>query len=59
MESIELNMLEQTFRKFLTDGLNVKEMVNVVPGAISLRVIVRDYGSGMIGSVTIPLNGNV
>ncbi len=55
MESIELNMLEPTFRKFLTEGLNVKEMLDVSPGATSLRVIVRDYGSGMIGSVTIPL----
>ncbi len=59
METVELNMLETTFRKFLTDGLNVKEQLNILPTATSLRVIVRDYGSGMIGSVTIPLKGNV
>jgi VWFA-related protein len=59
METVELNMLEATYRKFLTDGLNFRETVNVLPSADSLRVIVRDYGSGMIGSVTIPLKGSV
>jgi hypothetical protein len=59
MQTVELNMLEATFRKFLTDGLNVKETLSLLPSADSLRVIVRDYGSGMIGSVTIPLKGTV
>jgi hypothetical protein len=52
-------MLEPTYRKFLTEGLNVKSTLNIASQATKLRVIVRDYGSGMIGSVTIPLKGTV
>jgi VWFA-related protein len=29
METIQINMLEETFRKFLSDGLNVKETLNL------------------------------
>jgi hypothetical protein len=55
MQTVELNMLDGTYRKFLSDGLSVKDTVDLLPGANSLRVIVRDYGSGMIGSVTVPV----
>ncbi len=58
MQTVDLNMLEPTYRKFLTQGLNVTQAVSLSPGASTLRVIVRDYGSGMIGSVTIPLKGS-
>jgi hypothetical protein len=59
METVELNMLDATYQKFLVEGLNVKETLNVNPRTSTLRVIVRDYGSGMIGSVTIPMKGYV
>ena len=55
METVQLNMLEPTYRKFLVEGLNVKETLTISPRALTLRVVVRDYGSGMIGSVTVPL----
>ena len=57
MQTVELNMLDATYQKFLADGLHLNLPVNLVPDANTLRVIVRDYGSGMIGSVTVPLTG--
>jgi VWFA-related protein len=54
METVALNMLDATYRKFLTDGLSVKETLNIMPQTKSIRVIVRDFGSGMIGSVSVP-----
>ena len=59
MQTVELNMLEATYKKFLAEGLNVKQTLSVSPAASTVRVIVRDYASGMIGSVTVPLKGFV
>jgi hypothetical protein len=33
----------------------VSKKLPLSPGAASLRVVVRDAGSGMIGSITVPL----
>jgi hypothetical protein len=55
MQTVELNMLDATYQKFMSHGLNMSQALTPLPNATSLRVIVRDYGSGMIGSVTIPL----
>jgi hypothetical protein len=55
MQTVELNMLDATYQKFMSHGLNISQALTPLPNATSLRVIVRDYGSGMIGSVTIPL----
>ena len=55
MQTVQLNMLDATYRKFLTNGLTMKTPVNPLPGASTLRIIVRDFGSGMIGSLTVPL----
>jgi hypothetical protein len=54
LETVALNMLEATYRKFLEEGISVRETLNVLPQTAYIRVIVRDFGSGMIGSVTIP-----
>jgi VWFA-related protein len=59
IQTLELNMLDGTYRKFLTEGLHLNDPVNIYPGANTLRVIVRDYGSGMIGSVTVPLSASL
>ncbi len=54
METVALNMKDPTYRKFLTEGLSVKETLKIMPHTKSIRVIVRDFGSGMIGSVSVP-----
>jgi hypothetical protein len=54
METVALNMKDPTYRKFLTDGLSVKETLKIMPQTKTIRVIVRDFGSGMIGSVSVP-----
>jgi len=59
MQTVQLNLLDATYQKILTNGIGVREPVTVLPSAYRLRVIVRDYGSGMIGSVTVPLSGTL
>ncbi len=55
METVALNMLDPTYRKFLDEGISVRETLNVLPQTKTIRVIVRDFGSGMIGSVSVPM----
>jgi hypothetical protein len=56
-DSIELKMLGETYKKFTTDGLPLRKTVAPSTRAESLRIVVRDAGSGMIGSLTAPLKG--
>jgi hypothetical protein len=55
--TIELNMRADTYRKFTTDGLPLQRTLAPSPRAEALRIVVRDAGSGMIGSLTVPLKG--
>jgi hypothetical protein len=44
-------------QRLLAEGLRVKKSVDLVQGATSLELVVRDPGSGTLGSVRIPLGG--
>jgi VWFA-related protein len=55
MDTIDLKMLDDTYRRFMLAGVPVSKKLPLSPGAASLRVVVRDAGSGMIGSITVPL----
>lgn len=55
LSTIELKMLSDTYRKFTTAGLPVKKTVALSARTETLRIVVRDAGSGMIGSLTVPL----
>ncbi len=54
-ETIELKMLGETYRKFMAEGIAMRKTVARSPRAETLRIVVRDAGSGMIGSITVPL----
>lgn len=54
-DTIEMNLLPETYKKFATDGFPLRKSVSPSPRATSLRIVVRDAGSGMIGSLTVPL----
>lgn len=56
-DTVELKMLGETYRKFTTDGLPVRKTLAPSARAETLRIVVRDAGSGMIGSLTVPLKG--
>ncbi len=56
-DTIELKLLSDTYRKFMADGLPVRKTLALSARAETLRIVVRDAGSGMIGSLTVPLAG--
>ena len=53
--AIELKMLSDTYRRFMTAGLPMPVTMLLSDRAATLRIVVRDAGSGMIGSLTVPL----
>jgi VWFA-related protein len=55
LSTIDLKLLGETYRKFTTDGLPIRKTLVVAPQADTLKIVVRDSGSGLIGSLTIPL----
>lgn len=56
-DTVELKMLGETYRKFTTDGLPLRKTLAPSARAETLKIVVRDAGSGMIGSLTVPLKG--
>jgi VWFA-related protein len=55
LDTIDLKLLADTYKKFMLDGFPVNKTLPLSPAAKRLRIIVRDAGSGMIGSITVPL----
>jgi len=56
-DTIDLKLLADTYRKFTAEGLPVRKTVTLVPRAATLRIVARDAGSGLIGSLSVPLDG--
>jgi len=54
-DTITLNMHSETYKKFTVAGVPLNKTLPLSPLASSLRIVVRDAGSGMIGSITVPL----
>jgi VWFA-related protein len=55
MDTIDMKMLAETYKKFTVDGFPLNKTLPISFGAGSLRIVVRDAGSGMIGSIKVPL----
>lgn len=51
-----LSFGEKEYRVVLKRGYELKESLLIRPTARALRIVVRDSGSGALGSVTIPLS---
>ena len=56
-DTVELKMLADTYKKFTEAGLPIRKSLTPSARAETLRIVVRDAGSGMIGSLTVPLKG--
>jgi VWFA-related protein len=51
----KLNLSEKDYQTMLERGYELKVALLIQPTTMALRVLVRDGGSGALGSVTIPL----
>jgi hypothetical protein len=55
-ETKQLELLEEQYKALLQHGLRTfRKQIPLPANATSLRLAIRDEGSGMMGSVTIPL----
>ena len=55
-DTLSLAFTEENYAKARKDGLIRQRVLPRQPGAIALRVVVRDAASGSIGSLTIPFS---
>jgi hypothetical protein len=55
MDRIELHPEQSGYNEIQHDGLSFTEHIRLGNDATELRLIVRDHGTGAIGSVNIPL----
>jgi VWFA-related protein len=55
LKTLSLNLARETYAEVMKKGLGLTRNLPPAPGAAQLRVVVRDVGSGSIGSLTIPL----
>jgi VWFA-related protein len=54
-KTIDLNIPDQAHDKIKREGLVFNETIGLVDGAVELRLVARDTGTGSVGSVNIPL----
>jgi hypothetical protein len=54
-KTLFLNLKDETYRKLKQDGLVLTRSEKFAPGAVELRIVVRDAPSGSMGSVSVPL----
>ena len=55
-DTMSLAFTDANYAKVAQDGLIRQRRFPRQPGAVSLRIVVRDVGSGSVGSLTIPFN---
>ena len=55
-DSVSLALTDATHEQALKDGVMRQRRVPRQAGAISMRIVVRDVGSGAVGSITIPFS---
>jgi VWFA-related protein len=54
-QTVDLNLLPASFEKVKSSGLTLNTIVDLRANCTTLRVVARDQGSGVIGSVNVPL----
>ena len=55
-DTLSLALTDANYAKVVKDGLIRQRRFLRQPGAISVRIVVRDVASGSIGSLTIPFS---
>jgi VWFA-related protein len=53
---VKMDLDEERFRQIKKEGLVIHKTVEWKPGAVTVRVVVRDALSGSIGSLAVPLD---
>ncbi len=54
-KTVELSLRQESYDRMMQDGLKFRQTAEIMPSANHLRVVIYDWSSGTIGSVTIPL----
>ncbi len=54
-QHLGINFEQKQYEFLCKAGMVLQRQVNVLPGSDEIRIIVRDLGSGSVGSVTIPV----
>jgi hypothetical protein len=57
-ESRDLDMPAEMYEKLMQQGLTLRKRISVPAKATSLRILVRDEESALMGSITIPLKSS-
>jgi VWFA-related protein len=55
-DTMSLALTQATYAQVLKEGLIAQRRLPRGPGAVSLRIVVRDAGSGATGSLTVPFS---
>jgi hypothetical protein len=51
-----MQLKPETMKDLMKTGLLYRRKLDTKPGAATLRVVVRDAGSGLVGSIGVPLS---
>jgi VWFA-related protein len=54
-QHLEINFEQKQYEFLCKAGMVLQRQITVLPGSDEIRVVVRDLGSGSVGSVTIPV----
>jgi VWFA-related protein len=54
--SFDLKFTPDQYAQFQREGLTATKTLDLSPDAVSLRIILRDANTGMVGSLIVPLN---
>jgi hypothetical protein len=55
-QTINLRASQDAFKQLLQQGLNFSETVSLEKNAAEVRLVLREAGNGVLGSVIIPLS---
>jgi hypothetical protein len=56
VDNLALALTDATYAKVVKDGIIRQRRFPREPGAVNLRIVVRDVGSGSLGSLTVPFS---
>jgi VWFA-related protein len=54
-QTVDLNLLPESYKKVMTGGIILNSALDIHAECTSLRVVARDQGSGVIGSLNVPM----
>jgi VWFA-related protein len=54
-QTVDLNLLPESYKKVMTGGIILNSALDIHADCTSLRVVARDQGSGVIGSLNVPM----